>query len=187
MPFSFTKTRIPDVVIVEPRILGDSRGFFAELYKTSDFKQAGLKSSFVQVNQSRSQKNVLRGLHYQLNPRAQAKLVGVLRGEIFDVAVDLRQGSSTFGQWVGACLSETNKKMLYIPEGFAHGFCALCEGTEVLYHCSCEYSPDHDRSVLWNDPAIGIDWPVAAPVLSAKDAAARILAEADNNFIYTVS
>ena len=125
MPFKFSKTRIPDVVLIEPRIFSDSRGAFVEVFKASDFQANNLPTAFVQVNHSRSQKNVLRGLHYQLNPKAQAKLIGVVDGEIFDVAVDIRRGSSTYGQWVADRLSSTDKKMFFIPEGFAHGFCVL--------------------------------------------------------------
>jgi dTDP-4-dehydrorhamnose 3,5-epimerase len=184
MPFSFRRTNIPDVIVVEPKIFPDSRGSFAELYKTSDFKAAGIDVSFAQVNHSCSQKNVLRGLHYQLNPKAQAKLVGVVRGEIFDVAVDIRRGSATFGQWIGEKLSSTNKRMLYIPEGFAHGFCALSDEVEILYHCSREYAAEYERSILWNDPVINIAWPVARPLLSPRDVGGKMLAEAENNFIF---
>ena len=184
MPFSFIKTDIPDVVVVEPRILSDARGFFAELYKASDFKKTGIDVSFVQVNQSRSQKNVLRGLHYQLNPRAQAKLVCVLRGEVFDVAVDIRKGSPTFGKWVGEHLSDANKRMLYIPVGFAHGFCVLSAEAELMYYCSGEYAAECDRTIMWNDPVIHVAWPVTEPILSPKDSGGKLLSQADNNFVF---
>ncbi|MEI6437311.1 MAG: dTDP-4-dehydrorhamnose 3,5-epimerase [Candidatus Omnitrophota bacterium] len=184
MPFTFTPTAIADVIEVEPKQFPDGRGFFAELYKSTDFKAAGITVGLCQVNQSRSQKNVLRGLHYQLKPQAQAKLVAVLRGEIFDVAVDIRKGSPTFGHWVGATLSETNKKMLYLPEGFAHGFCAISDEVEIMYFCSNEYAAACERSIIWNDPAIGITWPVAAPILSPKDAGGVLLAAAETNFEY---
>ncbi|MBF0123246.1 MAG: dTDP-4-dehydrorhamnose 3,5-epimerase [Candidatus Omnitrophica bacterium] len=185
MPFLFTKTDIPDVLVVEPKVFPDARGFFVELYKASDFKKAGLDVSFVQVNQSRSQKNVLRGLHYQLNPKAQAKLVSVVRGEIFDVAVDIRKGSPTFGKWVGERLSETNKRMLYIPTGFAHGFCALSDEVELMYYCSCEYAAECERSIVWNDPTIHVAWPIMDTILSPKDSGGKMLSQADNNFVFS--
>lgn len=183
MPFTFTRTAVPDVVVVQPRVFPDARGFFAELYKASEFRNNGIKSTFVQINQSRSQKGVLRGLHYQLNPKAQAKLVSVQRGEIFDVVVDIRQGSPTYGQWVSEILSEANKSMLYVPEGFAHGFCALADETEIVYYCTEEYSPQHERSILWNDPTINIAWPVKDPILSEKDLRGKPFGQAENNFI----
>jgi dTDP-4-dehydrorhamnose 3,5-epimerase len=182
MPFKFSKTRIPDVVLIEPRIFSDSRGAFVEVFKASDFQANSLPTVFVQVNHSRSQKNVLRGLHYQLNPKAQAKLIGVVHGEIFDVAVDIRRGSPTYGQWVADRLSSTDKKMFFIPEGFAHGFCVLSERAEIVYSCSREYAPELERTILWNDPALAISWPVKGPLLSVKDAAGVLLSEAENNF-----
>lgn len=185
MSFQFRSLNIPDVILVESNVFPDPRGFFAELFKASDFKVNGIPMAIAQINQSRSQKNVLRGLHYQLAPKAQAKLVSVTRGEIFDVAVDLRQGSPTYGQAVSAVLSETNKCALFIPVGFAHGFCALSDEVEILYYCSAEYAPAFDRSILWNDPTINIPWPVKDPVLSAKDMTGKFLAEAENNFHYT--
>ncbi|MEI8011423.1 MAG: dTDP-4-dehydrorhamnose 3,5-epimerase [Candidatus Omnitrophota bacterium] len=185
MPFTFQKLDIPGVFLVEPKIFPDARGFFAELFKSTDFQAAGIPMAIAQVNQSRSQKNVLRGLHYQLNPAAQVKLVSVTRGEIFDVAVDIRQGSLTFGRWVSARLSEKNKHALYIPEGFAHGFCVMSDEAEIIYYCSREYAPAFDRSILWNDPSINIAWPVQDPILSAKDMSGRRLAEAENNFEFT--
>lgn len=184
MPFAFKKTDIPDVVLVEPKIFPDDRGFFAELFKASDFQANGIKEQFVQVNHSRSQKHVLRGLHYQLNPHAQSKLVTVVRGEIFDVAVDIRQGSPSFGHWVGLNLSEDNKRMLYIPCGFAHGFCALSETVEILYYCSTEYAPAAERNIIWNDPDVRVAWPTESPLLSPKDAAGKPLREAENNFVF---
>lgn len=185
MPFAFSRMRIPEIMLVEPEIFPDHRGFFAELFKASDFRAAGLPASFVQVNHSRSQKNVLRGLHYQLNPKAQAKLVSVVRGEIFDVVVDIRRGSPTCGQWVAERLSDINKKMIWIPAGFAHGFCVLSDHAEIIYYCSQEYAPDLERNIIWNDPDIAIDWPVAAPLLSPKDAHGKSLSAAENNFGYT--
>ncbi len=155
----FIQTKIPDVIIIEPEVRGDARGFFFESYHKEIFSRQGIKLEFVQDNHSASAKGVLRGLHYQVEPRAQAKLVRVMRGEAFDVAVDVRKGSKTFGQYVGDTLSAENKKMLYIPPGFAHGFLALKDDTEFLYKVSDFYSPDHERGILWNDPAIGIEWP----------------------------
>jgi len=184
MPFTFKKCRIPDVILVEPRIFPDDRGFFAEIFKASDFKVNGISETFVQVNLSRSQKDVLRGLHFQLNPRAQSKLVSVLRGEIFDVAVDIRRGSPTYGQWAGENLSETNKRMLYVPAGFAHGFCALTGEVEIMYYCSDEYAPAMERNIVWNDPDINIAWPVSTPLLSPRDAGGKSLKAVDNNFEY---
>lgn len=184
MPFKFSRMRIPEVVLVEPTIFSDPRGAFVELFKASEFQANGVFMSFVQVNYSRSQKNVLRGLHYQLNPKAQAKLISVVSGEIFDVAVDIRRGSPTYGQWATDYLSGANKRMLFIPEGFAHGFCVLSDEAQIIYYCSNEYAKDLERTLLWNDPAIAIPWPVKAPLLSVKDAAGALLAQAENNFEY---
>ena len=185
MPFKFSRTNVPDIVLIEPRIFSDTRGFFVELFKSSDFQANGVPTNFVQVNNSRSQRNVLRGLHYQMAPKPQAKLISVVYGEIFDVAVDIRRGSPTYGKWAGERLSATNKRMLFIPEGFAHGFCVLSDEAEVIYYCSREYAPDLERSILWNDPTIAIDWPVKEPVLSAKDAGGLVLSKADNNFEFS--
>jgi len=182
MPFTFLKKDIPDVLLIEPKVFTDARGSFAELIKASDFARNGVPASFVQVNYSRSKKNVLRGLHYQLRPKAQAKLISVVSGEIFDAAVDIRRGSPTYGRWMVHELSAGNKNMLFIPEGFAHGFCILSQEAEVVYYCSREYDPDLDRSILWNDPEIAIPWPVKAPLLSTKDACGPLLSVAENNF-----
>jgi len=183
MPFRFKKMEIPDVILIEPEVFGDERGFFMETYKDTDFAEFGIKKRFVQDNHSRSAaKGVLRGLHFQQRPMVQAKLVRVVRGSVFDVAVDIRKKSPTYGKWVSATLSAKNKAMLYIPEGFAHGFCTLEEGTEVVYKCTNVYSAEHDRGVRWDDPAINIAWPVKDPVLSGKDRALPLLAEADNDF-----
>jgi dTDP-4-dehydrorhamnose 3,5-epimerase len=185
MPFkSFTRLHLPEVVLVEPRVFGDDRGFFLESYKASDFTAAGIPESFVQSNHSHSSRGVLRGLHYQKEPRAQGKLVMAVRGAIFDVAVDIRRGSPTYGQWVGEELSESNHRLLYIPPGFAHGFCVLSEYADVLYQVTAEYSAEHDRGIRWDDPALDIAWPIDSPRLSPKDAAQPLLAEADNNFVY---
>ena len=155
----FIRFEIPDVVMIEPAVHKDSRGIFLEAYREDLFHANGIREGFVQDNQSRSAKGVLRGLHYQVPPRAQAKLIRVTRGEIFDVALDIRRSSPTFGKSVSAVLNEENQKTLYIPAGFAHGFCALRDGTEVIYKVSDFYSPDHDRGILWSDPALGISWP----------------------------
>jgi dTDP-4-dehydrorhamnose 3,5-epimerase len=184
MSFKFSKLSIPEVVLIEPKIFSDSRGFFVELFKASEFQSNGIRAKFVQVNHSRSQKNVLRGLHYQLNPKAQAKLISVVYGEIFDVAVDIRRESPTYGQWVGESLSDTNKKLLYIPEGFAHGFCVLSDEAQIIYYCSEEYAPQMERNILWNDPEIGVSWPIHEPVLSSKDLGGLFLSMVDNNFDY---
>lgn len=156
--FIFTKTSIEGLAIIEPAVYGDERGYFMETYNYRDFAAAGFDMTFVQDNQSRSKKGVLRGLHYQKkNP--QGKLVRVISGEVFDVAVDLRKGSVTFGKWFGVTLSEENKKQLYIPEGFAHGFLVLSETAEFVYKCTRFYDPEDEGGLLWNDPEIGIEWP----------------------------
>ena len=183
MPFTFTPQAIPDVQLIEARAFGDDRGFFAETYKASDFLAHGIPP-FVQDNLSRSQRGVLRGLHYQKDPAAQGKLVAAIRGEIFDVAVDLRRGSPTYGKWVGAVLSEQNHRLFWVPPGFAHGFCVTSESADVLYKVTSEYSPAHDRGIRWNDPEIGVNWPTDVPAVSAKDADAPLLAAADNSFVY---
>lgn len=170
MPFNFKSLSIPDVILIEPFIFRDERGAFAEMYKLSDFKKIGILDNFVQDNYSISGKWVLRGLHYQIAPAAQGKLVRVARGRIFDVAVDIRKDSHYFGKWIGVELSEDNRYMLWIPPGFAHGFVALEDNTEVLYKTTEEYAPEFERGIIWNDPEIGIEWPVKNPVLSPKDA-----------------
>ncbi len=184
MAFKFTPQDIPDIVLIEPEIFADERGFFLEVIKKSVFFEQGVEGNIVQVNHSKSAANVLRGLHYQLNPHGQGKIVSVIAGEIFDVAVDIRRGSPTFGKWVSARLSAVNKHLLYIPIGFAHGFCVLSDNAEIIYYCSEEYSLKHERGVLWNDPALDIKWPIADPTVSDKDKAWPALAEADNNFIF---
>ena len=167
----FIPTEIPDVILIEPKVFPDGRGFFFESYRKDLFEKNGIHTDFVQDNHSRSAKGVLRGLHYQVAPKEQAKLVCATRGAAFDVVVDIRKGSKTFGQWVGNVLSEEKKNLLYIPAGFAHGFLALEDGTELSYKVSDVYSPLHERGILWNDPGIGIVWPeCGAPVLlSEKD------------------
>jgi len=182
MPFTFELLQIPDVILIRPRVFPDARGFFLETYKYSDFAANGIPERFVQDNHSRSTRGVLRGLHFQNPPRAQGKLVRVVSGEIFDVAVDIRPGSATFGQWVGEDLSDENHHMLYIPPGFAHGFVVLSDVADVTYKVTAEYAPELDSGIIWNDPAIAIQWPVQVPILSAKDAALPSLLEADNRF-----
>lgn len=170
MPFIFEKQNIPDVILVKPKVFGDNRGFFMESYKKSEFFENGIEVEFNQDNHSKSCAHVLRGLHYQSPPFAQAKLVRCSRGKIYDVAVDLRPNSKTFAEYVKVELSEENKHMLYIPEGFAHGFVVLSDEAELLYKASGEYSPQHDRGVLWCDKDINIDWGIDfTPVLSEKD------------------
>ena len=179
MSFTFKTLSIPDVVLVEPKILPDDRGFFMEAFKASAFKQANIPAHFVQDNFSFSRKHVLRGLHYQKNPHAQGKLVLTLKGCVWDVAVDLRRTSPTFKQWVAAELSDANHAMLYIPPGFAHGFVALSDDVHLLYKCTEEYDPHSDAGIRWNDPDIAIAWPVADPVLSPKDRALPLLSAAE--------
>lgn len=172
-------TRLPEVVLIEPKVFGDSRGFFFESWNEREFERAGIRARFVQDNHSRSEKGVLRGLHYQLR-QPQAKLVRVTEGEIFDVAVDIRRSSPNFGMWQGTRLSAQSKSMLWIPVGFAHGFCVLSDAAEVLYKATDFYAPGHERSIAWNDPDLGIDWPLSgAPLLSAKDAAGTRLRDAE--------
>ncbi len=188
MPFKFEPLAIPEVVLIEAQAFPDERGFFMETFKHSDFAQAGIRKSFVQDNFSCSRRGTLRGLHYQMNPSAQGKLVACLQGEIFDVAVDLRRGSPTYGQWVRAVLSAENRRMLWVPEGFAHGFQALQDNTLVWYKVTAEYDPSSERGLRWDDPALGIPWPLAKEaLLSPKDAVLPTLAElSDNNFVYEV-
>ena len=184
MPFTFKKLSIPVVVLIEPKVFEDNRGFFMENYKYSEFSDFGIKDNFTQDNHSKSVKGVLRGLHFQMLPKAQAKLVRCIKGEIFDVAVDIRKGSPTFGKWVGEILSEENKKMLYIPIGFAHAFCVLSDEAEINYKSSDEYSQENERAIAWNDPTININWPIKNPIVSEKDAKNDSLDEVENNFVY---
>ena len=174
-----TPTALPDVLVIEPKVFGDSRGFFLESWNQRAFAAAGIRAGFVQDNHSRSARNVLRGLHYQLQ-QAQGKLVRVIAGEIYDVAVDIRRGSPTFGHWVGVALSAENRRMVWVPPGFAHGFLVVSEAAEVLYKATDYYAPEHERSIAWNDPELAIAWPLAGePVLSAKDAAGKRLRDAE--------
>jgi dTDP-4-dehydrorhamnose 3,5-epimerase len=185
VPFTFKNLDIPEVILVDAQSFSDNRGFFLENFKESEFAFNGITTKFVQDNFSHSVKGVLRGLHYQKNPKAQAKLVTALRGEIFDVAIDIRKNSPTFGQWVGEILSDENHKSLYIPEGFAHGFCVLSAEADVIYKVNNEYSPKNERGIIWNDPQIDIMWPIDTPLLHEKDSALPILEDADIDFIYT--
>jgi dTDP-4-dehydrorhamnose 3,5-epimerase len=182
MPFQFERLEIPDVILVTARHFPDDRGFNMESYKQSEFADNGIPWRFVQDNRSHSTRQVLRGLHYQLQPRAQGKLVMALSGEVFDVAVDLRHGSPTFGQWVSATLSADRFNMLYVPVGFAHGFCVLSGQADVLYKLTDEYAADLERGVRWDDSDIGIDWPIAEPIISDRDARLPLLRDADHNF-----
>lgn len=178
MPFEFERQSISDVILVTPKVFGDNRGFFMESYKKSEFCANGIDVEFNQDNHSKSTKGVLRGLHYQQEPYGQAKLVRCSRGRIYDVAVDIRPNSPTFGKYVKVELSEDNKKMLYIPVGFAHGFVALSDEVELLYKASGEYNPQADRGILWNDSDINIDWGINfEPILSEKDKAQPTLKE----------
>lgn len=180
MPYTVTPTAIPDVLVLEPKVFGDARGFFFESHNQRDFEQAtGLNGvTFVQDNHSKSAKGVLRGLHYQIQ-HPQGKLVRVVQGEVFDVAVDMRRSSPTFGRWVGEVLSADNKKQMWVPPGFAHGFLVLSDKAEFLYKTTDYWYPEHERSVIWNDPQLGISWPLdGTPLLAAKDAAASWFAQA---------
>lgn len=174
------KTEIPDVLIIEPKVFGDARGFFFESFNARAFAEAtGLSLTFVQDNHSRSAKNVLRGLHYQIK-QPQGKLVRVAVGEVFDVAVDLRKNSPTFGKWTGTTLSAENKRMLWVPEGFAHGFLVLSESADFLYKTTDYYAPEHERCIIWSDSTVGIAWPLAGqPILAAKDKNGKLLSEAE--------
>ncbi|MEZ2419360.1 dTDP-4-dehydrorhamnose 3,5-epimerase [Luteibacter sp. RCC_6_2] len=172
----FIETSLPSCIVIEPQVFGDARGFFYESYNEAKYRQAGIDRRFVQSNVSRSARGVLRGLHYQW-PHPQGKLVSVVEGEVFDVAVDIRRGSPTFGQWTGVMLTAENHRHFWIPEGFAHGFCVVSEHATFSYQCTDLYSAPADGSVYWNDPAIGIDWPLASPLLSDKDTRALLLAD----------
>jgi dTDP-4-dehydrorhamnose 3,5-epimerase len=184
MPFEFRRLAIPDIILIIPKVFGDARGFFLEFYKHSEFSHAGIREHFVQDNHSKSVKGVLRGLHYQKNPDAQGKLVRCLSGKIYDVAVDIRKGSPSFGKWVDAELTGENNHMFYVPPGFAHGFMVLSESAEVLYKCTAEYAPASDRGIIWDDPDIGIRWPLPDPILSEKDKVHPPLRSIDNNFTF---
>lgn len=172
-------TTIPDLVVLEPRVFGDARGFVLESWNERSFREAGIDARFVQDNHSRSRRGVLRGLHYQLR-QAQGKLVRVLTGEVYDVVVDIRRSSPTFGHWVGTHLKADDHRMVWIPPGLAHGFCVISESADVFYKTTDYWAPEYERTIRWNDPALGIEWPIETErVLSAKDAAAPLLADAE--------
>ena len=177
------KLSIPEVILIEPKIFSDKRGFFFENFKEDDFLSNGI-TKMIQDNISHSTQEVIRGLHYQKNPKAQAKLVTAITGKIFDVAVDIRKNSPTFGKWVGEILSDQNHRSLYIPEGFAHGFSVLSKEANVLYKVSNEYSKENEGGIKWNDPTIAIKWSIKQPIISEKDSKLPLLENIDNNFIY---
>ena len=181
MPFNFKNGNLSGLVIIEPRVFEDERGFFMEVFKRSDFNAAGIPD-FVQENHSHSSKGTLRGLHFQRAPRAQGKLVRVLVGEVFDVAVDIRRGSPSYGRWQGVSLSEENRRMLYIPPGYAHGFCVLSDVAELMYLTSAEYARELEGGIIWNDPDLGVEWPVTNPFLSERDSTWPRLREAGSCF-----
>ncbi|MEJ2211901.1 MAG: dTDP-4-dehydrorhamnose 3,5-epimerase [Anaerolineae bacterium] len=182
MPFSFRQLEIPGLVLIEARRFGDERGFFMEIFKSSDFRAQDMPPEFVQDNISHSTRGVLRGLHYQVQPRAQGKLLTALSGRIWDVAADIRRGSPTYGHWLGVELTAENGLMFYVPPGFAHGYCVLSDSATLLYKVTDEYAPECERGIIWDDPHIGIEWPIAEPLLSPRDAALPPLHEAENNF-----
>lgn len=184
MAARFEQTAIPEVIVVTPKLYKDTRGSFSEIYKRSEFKANGIPDRFIQDNYSYSVRGVLRGLHYQKHPKAQAKLVQIVRGEVFDVAVDIRKGSPTYGRWVGVKLSRKNRRLLYIPAGFAHGFCVLSSAAEMVYKVTEEYAPELDRGILWSDSEISVRWPIDAPIISDKDSALPSLSGSDNDFSY---
>lgn len=186
MPFQFQRTEIPDVLVITPRVFPDDRGYFEETYKRSDFARHGIDAPFLQDNCSLSKKGVVRGLHYQIDPASQGKLLRVLAGSLWEVAVDIRRGSPYFGKWTGVLLSAENKKLMWIPAGFAAGMVSLEDGTELEYKTTQEYSKPHERGILWSDPEIGIRWPVAItdPIVSDKDRVHPPLRSAEINFDY---
>jgi dTDP-4-dehydrorhamnose 3,5-epimerase len=183
MSFRFTPLALPGLILVEETRRVDARGFFAETYRASAFRAAGIELPFVQDNHSRSSRGVLRGLHYQLPPKAQGKLIRVVHGEVFDVAVDLRRGSPGYGRWLGTRLSGDDGRLLWIPPGFAHGFLVLSDHADLTYKITAEFDAGLDRGVRWNDPAIGIEWPTDAPLLSPRDQGLPLLADAENTFV----
>ena len=184
MAFSFNRTAIPEVVVIDPQVSSDPRGFFMETYKLSEFVAQGISETFVQGNHSKSLKGTLRGLHYQKHPEAQGKLVRAIAGDIYDVAADIRLGSPTHGKWVAVSLSSVNRRMLYVPAGFAHGFCVVSDEAEIVYMTTAEYAPATEAGVIWNDPDLRIEWPIAEPQLSDRDRRWPRLKNADNNFRY---
>jgi dTDP-4-dehydrorhamnose 3,5-epimerase len=184
MSFTFKKLRIPEVILVEPKVYSDERGFFFENFKESEFSSNGI-IEFIQDNVSHSIHGVIRGLHFQKNPKSQAKFVSVLNGEIFDVAVDIRKNSPTYGKWVTEILSKNNHKSLYIPNGFAHGFCVLSKEANVVYKVSNDYSLENESGIIWNDSVLNIPWPVKKPIISEKDNKLPLFENIDSNFTYS--
>ena len=182
MAFTFTRLSISDVVLVEPQLFSDDRGLFHESYKPSIFTENGINTKFIQDNISHSVRGVIRGLHFQKNPKAQAKLVTVVKGEIFDVAVDIRKNSSTYGKWVSEILSADNHNLLYVPEGFAHGFCVLSKEAAVHYKVNNEYSPEDEKGIIWNDPSLNINWPLTDVIISNNDKQLPLLENLKNYF-----
>lgn len=182
MPFDFKKLNIPEVILIQPKVIKDTRGFFMESYKYSEFKNNSIDTNFVQDNHSKSFKNVLRGLHFQTNPKAQGKLIRCIKGKILDVAVDLRKDSKSYKKWVYEILSEENKSMLYIPKGFAHGFLTLSDEAELFYKTDEEYSYENDSGIFWNDPEINILWNIENPIISEKDKNLPLLKDLDLDF-----
>lgn len=182
----FIQADIPGLVVIEPRVFKDERGFFMETYNRSVFEEHGIEPEFVQFNHSLSVKNTLRGLHYQVG-KPQGKLVRVIRGEVYDVSVDIRFGSPTFGKWFGISLSAENKKMLYVPVGFAHGFCVMSDDAEFIYACTDTYHPEGERGILWNDPDLAVSWPVTKPLLSEKDKRNILFKNIERDFVFNKS
>lgn len=178
---NFIPTKLKEVILIEPRVFSDPRGFFMETYNRQLFVEHGITDEFVQMNHSKSAKNTLRGMHYQTG-KPQSKLVRVVKGAVFDVVADIRHGSPTFGEWIGEELSAANKKMLYVPIGFAHGFCALTDDVEFVYLCGNYYYPQGERGIIWNDPDLAIDWPVKQPLLSDKDRRNSRLKDLEKDF-----
>lgn len=185
MVFHFSETELAGIVLIEPRVYPDDRGFFTEIYKRSEFAANGISEVFLQVNCTRSSRGVLRGLHYQKAPKAQAKLIRCIGGEIFDVVVDIRPASPTYGRWLGIMLSANRHDTLYVPTGFAHGFCVTGESAEIMYMTTEEYAPAYEGGVIWNDPDLAIHWPVAEPQLSPRDQNWPRLRDAENNPRYS--
>ncbi len=177
MPFTFNTLVVPDVIAIQPKVFSDERGYFAEIFKNTDFIAAGITKPFVQINQSKSSNGVIRGLHFQKAPKAQGKLVRALSGVIFDVAVDIRKASATYGKWVGIELSSETKNMVYVPEGFAHGFSVLSETAEIEYFCTNVYAPECEVGIAYNDPVLNIDWKVKTAIVSARDQSHKKLSE----------
>ena len=183
MSFTFKRLEISDVILIEPQSFSDDRGFFLESFKESDFISNGIDVKFVQDNISHSVKDVIRGLHFQSRPKSQAKLVTAIKGEILDVAVDIRKNSPTYGKWVSEILSEDNHNLLYVPEGFAHGFCVLSKEADVYYKVSNEYSPEDEGGIIWNDPGLSIEWLTSKPIVSSSDSQLPLFDNLDDYFV----